>query len=429
LRAHRLALSAIAVLGLVAGLCTTAAGQPDHPSVVTENPSNRTPHLADDGSGTQPRVLALARRKGVVYAGGLFRKMETPDRDVTRSRRNIAAFDARTGAFRRFAPKVNGAVWALRTTRRAIFVGGDFTKVNGIPRHGLAKLNRRTGKVVRSFKAPFESGRVTDLALVDGRLIVSGSFPRRLIALRPDSGRATRYIKVRIKDQIAGSSGRANVFRFAVSPSGRRLVAVGNFTRVAGKERVRAFMLKLQKSRARLGPWWYEPFARRCRADGPTRLAYLQDVDFAPNGNYFVVVSTGYIVPNYPADVGTMVCDAAARFETDKLSPSRPTWINYTGGDTLHSVAVTGAAVYVQGHSRWLNNPHGHDSEGSGAVDRRGGGAIKPRTGKAMRWNPVMPNQIGGYAFLVTRDGLWIGRDGRRIGGEYHRGIAFMPLR
>ena len=46
-----------------------------------------------------------------------------------------------------------------------------------------------------------------------------------------------------------------------------------------------------------------------------------------------------------------------SRFETNNLSPERPTWINYTGGDSLKSVGVTSAAVYVQGHSRWLDNP------------------------------------------------------------------------
>ncbi len=54
-----------------------------------------------------------------------------------------------------------------------------------------------------------------------------------------------------------------------------------------------------------------------------------------------------------------MLCDSVSRFETNNLDPTAPTWINYSGGDSLKSVAVTGAAVYVQGHSRWLNNPYG----------------------------------------------------------------------
>src|SRR5690606_38633528 len=135
-------------------------------------------------------VLALARRNGVVYAGGLFRKVEGPKRKVTKHRRNIVAFREKTGKLTSFAPMVNGPVWAIRTTRKAVFIGGAFTKVNGIPRQGLAKLDPRTGKVIRKFRPPFQRGRVTDLAISHGRLIAAGTFPRALIALRLDTGRA-----------------------------------------------------------------------------------------------------------------------------------------------------------------------------------------------------------------------------------------------
>ena len=96
-------------------------------------------------------------------------------------------------------------------------------------------------------------------------------------------------------------------------------------------------------------------------------------MDFSPDGSYFVIVSTGG--PN-----GTNgICDAAARFETANVSSTvEPTWINWTGGDSLWSVAVTGAAVYVGGHQRWLDNPFGLDSAGPGAVSRPGIGAIDP---------------------------------------------------
>ena len=84
-------------------------------------------------------------------------------------------------------------------------------------------------------------------------------------------------------------------------------------------------------------------------------------VDFSPDGSYFVVVTSGG--PN-----GTVgLCDAAARFETANVSATAaPTWINWTGGDSLYSVAATGAAVYVGGHQRWLDNPFGQNSAGPG---------------------------------------------------------------
>ena len=104
-----------------------------------------------------------------------------------------------------------------------------------------------------------------------------------------------------------------------------------------------------------------------------------------------------------------------------------PSWINYTGGDTLHSVAVTGAAVYVQGHQRWLDNPFGRNEAGPGAVSREGIGAINPNDGKALSWNPGKTREVGGKDLYATASGLWVGSDGSRFSGEYRSGIAFCP--
>jgi hypothetical protein len=94
----------------------------------------------------------------------------------------------------------------------------------------------------------------------------------------------------------------------------------------------------------------------------------------------------------------------------------------------VHSVIVTGAAVYVQGHFRWLNNPQGVDSAGPGAVNRRGIGAIDPVTGLALAWNPAEPARQGGQDLLATTSGLWAMSDTLRFNNKYHRGIAFVPL-
>ncbi len=126
--------------------------------------------------------------------------------------------------------------------------------------------------------------------------------------------------------------------------------------------------------------------------------------------------------------LGTDICDAAARFETNVQQPAKPTWINYTGGDTLHSVAVTGAAVYVQGHQRWLDNPEGRNSAGPGAVPREGIGAIDPKLGTALPWNPGKTRGVGGRDLLVTQAGLWVGSDGEWFNGERRARIAFCPL-
>jgi hypothetical protein len=185
-------------------------------------------------------------------------------------------------------------------------------------------------------------------------------------------------------------------------------------------------MLNLGSTNATLSDWSYAPLSLSCASTRRNAISYVQDVDFAPDSSYFALASFGYMYQT--GQRGYQLCDSVSRFETANLSPTQPTWINYTGGDSLKSVAITGPAVYVQGHSRWLDNPYGQDSAGPGAVDRLGGGAVDSVTGKALAWNPVMPQQSGGFQILPTASGVWFVTDGTRFGGEYHRGIRFAPL-
>jgi hypothetical protein len=91
-------------------------------------------------------------------------------------------------------------------------------------------------------------------------------------------------------------------------------------------------------------------------------------------------------------------------------------------------VAITGPAVYVGGHQRWLDNPLGRDSAGAGAVERPGIGAIDPVTGMALPWNPTKSREHGTMVLYATPAGLWVGSDGARFGREDHAGIGFAPL-
>src|SRR5262249_30206520 len=106
---------------------------------------------------------------------------------------------------------------------------------------------------------------------------------------------------------------------------------------------------------------------------------------------------------------------------------SQPRWSNYTGGDSLYSVAIGSGAVYVGGHQRWLDNPFGFDGQGPGAVPRKGIGAIDPTSGKALSWNPGKDRGHGVERLLLTSQGLWVGSDGTFVAGERRPGVALFP--
>jgi len=412
----------LVALGLslaVAAVPSVADASPGLGVVVSTNPANFTPNVA---SGAVYKFVQLG---GAMYAGGSFGSVSTapgvsPGGTFTRT--NLVSFDPASGVIASFAPSINGAVWALATDGTWLYVGGTFTSVNGVARRGVAKLNPATGAVDTAFNANLASGKVTEAAVVGGRLLVAGTFPGKLRALDLTSGANTGYINVGISGTVADNAGATKVYRFAVNPAGTRLVGVGNFTTVGGQTRWRAFMLDLGAT-ATLNAWYYSPLRNMCAAS--SLPDYMRDVDFSPDGSWFATVSTGYVPQS--GGIGRDLCDATARFETGITAPTRPTWINYTGGDTLHSVAATDVAVYVQGHQRWLDNPYGRDSAGPGAVSRPGIGAIGPTTGLALGWNPTKDRGVGGKDLYVTSQGLWVGSDTTHIGGEYHARIALMP--
>jgi hypothetical protein len=292
---------------------------------------------------------------------------------------------------------------------------------------------------------------VNDLSLTNlgGKqvLVVAGNQGKRLTSLDPVTGQDTGYFTSVITDPLPNAWGGLAVYHFAIDPTSTHLVATGNFSTVEGQSRSKFFMLDLGASGAILNPWYYPGFAKRCSSTAPRRIAYLQDVDWSPDGTAFDITATGQ-VPATKADIwyhalgdtnnpNTTVCDAAGRF---KLSdPTKPAWINYTGGDSVWVVADTGSAgaVYVQGHFKWLDNPDGIASKGTGdihwgggpAASRKGIGAIDPATGLALPWNPPITSQMGGKALEPTSSGLWIGDDSNRFGTETnHYGIAFAPL-
>lgn len=389
--------------------------------VVSPDPVDFTPHVLD---GT---VWAITVVGDTVVVGGSFTRVADRTGRRTYPRRNIFAYGLNDGAIRPFAPAVDGAVYTLAPgPTNTVYIGGAFRTVAGAAQRGLARVLLSNGARVGSFGARINWGDVRAMTLRGNRLYVGGTFsainnvPRTALArISPATGVVDSRFDARLS---APGLSRTRVEHFDVSPDGRRLVAVGALLQAAGKDRTQIVMLDTAGTQAVVADWYTNAYKPACRAGFDT---YLRQVRFAPDASYFVVVATGrHSAP-------TRLCDSAARFDTAGAGLHNPKWVNHTGGDSLYAVAVTGAAVYVGGHQRYLNNPYGSDDggPGPGAVSRVGIGAINPHTGKALAWNPTRARGVGVRAFLATRGGLLVGSDTDRLGREYHGRIGMFPLR
>ncbi|MGW4154060.1 malectin domain-containing carbohydrate-binding protein [Micromonospora chersina] len=433
----RRVLVALATVALTAaGLAPAgpaAAAAPDHSTLVRATPSTASPDIMD---GT---VDAIHDAGTKIIVAGSFTRVQNRGSDVDITRNYLLAFDKATGTVdTAFAPTVDNEVYAVVAgpTAGTVFVAGKFNTVNGVTRRKVALLNVATGAVVTSFAGPAFNGLVNDIALVGGRLLVGGIFttagnpnPRGgLASLNASTGAVDTYLTTALTehhnyDGVSGANAGVGAEKLAVSPDGTKLVVIGNFKKADGVLHDQIVKLDLGATTATVADWNTNRYTPRCAWWAFD--SYMRDIAFAPDGSYFVVVTTG--APN-----GGTLCDAAARWEAGATGTDlQPTWVDYTGGDTYLSVGISEQAVYVGGHFRWLNNSYGGDSAQAGAVGRASIAALDPRTGLPLSWNPGRhPRGIGASEMLVTPAGLWVGSDTSWIGNfQYRRErIAFFPL-
>jgi hypothetical protein len=404
------ALAAAVIAGTVPAVADTA-----QPRVVSDNPVDFTPQVQN---GT---VYALALVGHTVIVGGDFTQVANADESLLYNRRFLFAYDLTTGAITNFAPGLNGPVKALAAgPNNTVYVGGRFSTVNGVARAGVAQLDVASGARVASFGATIGSGDVRALAYSRGWLYVGGSFgimnKQQRTALARVNGQTGALDPGLNLGLSAPQAAVTKVDKIAVSPDGSRLIAIGAIESAAGQPRAQLVMV--DTGTGTLANWYTNAYASACYSAYDT---YLRGVDFSPAGDYFVVVATGKLT-----GPGRM-CDSAARFETGGTGAHQPTWVNYTGGNSLFAVDVTGPAVYVGGHQQWLDNPYGDKNAGPGAVSRPGIGAIDPVSGHALAWNPTRSRGVGVQAFLSTPSGLIVGSDTDQLGHEYHARLGMFP--
>ncbi len=415
-------LCAVTLTGVGLAPGAVQAVQSPQDLLVSDNPVNFTPHVLDG------EVLAIAVVGNKVVLGGEFTRAQNAAGGPEILRTNILAFDRTTGQIdTAFVPVVDNTVRTLAPAAdgQSVFIGGQFNAVNGQTRYKVARLAIANGQHVGGFNAGLVNSNVEDLKLVGNRLFIAGHFTKvrnqsRMLFAELDP--ATGALRPSTADfEGVFTNGAPFIRKIDINPDGNTLVAVGNFMTVNAQPRVQVAMLDVSAAPT-LADWRTTRLEPICRT---TFGYYVRDVDFSPDGGYFVVATTGSAGPGVPT-----LCDSASRWDADARGEAvDPTWVDYTGGDSTYSVALTGTAGYIGGHMRWFNNPYGVDTAGPGAVERSGIAALDPVNGVPLTWNPGRTRGRGVFDMVATPDGLWVGSDTDRIGSyEYHGRIAFFPL-
>ncbi len=224
---RRRALAVYIALALAAapvgmGLGQSAAAEPVEPVALPTVTAEALATWQTDGV-----VYAVETVGNVVYAGGNFSKVRPPGATPGQSeqvRKNIAAFDATTGALLPFShtfaapsyPVPAGGsydktcspgatagtytcdtVYEIRASadKSTIYVGGDFTTVDGAARGNVAAFSTSSSNALLPWRATGITGRVRALAVSADTVYLGGSFtaaggqPRgRLAALDSATG-------------------------------------------------------------------------------------------------------------------------------------------------------------------------------------------------------------------------------------------------
>ncbi len=416
------ALIIVACLGVALSTIgwSPASASIEQPTLVSTNPANFTPNV------NQGKVFAVAQVGDMIVLGGTFSTVTQGGTTYTRNR--LLAFNATTGEVSTtFVPNIDRRVDTLADAGDgwSVYVGGRFNTVNGSTHRKVVRLNVNTGAVVNSFSPGAVNGKVNDMKLIGDELYIAGGFTkvagqnrRKMASLDRFNGDLTTKLTPTFEG--VNNGGSTSIVKFDVSPDGNRLVAIGNFATVDGLPRHQIVMLDTSGPTSAVTDWSTDRFPDEGASVFNT---YMRDLDFSPEGDYFIISTTGaYRGPD-------SLCDTITRWETDRSGPGQePTWIDHTGGDTTYAVAATGTAVYAGGHMRWVNNPYAGDQAGPGAVPHEGIVALDPTNGLPFSWDAFRARGVGVFDFLATDEGLWVGSDTNRFNGELRKRIAFLPL-
>lgn len=353
---------------------------------------------------TDASVLGLAVAKGKVYVGGRFLKVRPPGAVAgthQTGRTYLAAFSQSTGALDTgFNHVLNGIVWAIVASPNGtrVYVGGDFTRVDGQVRNRIAAFDTATGALVPAI-APRVSYRVKALAVGGSSLYFGGSFG---LVNGVTRNRAAAISTVNGALLPWNPNADNDVYAIDAADDNSKVYLGGTFATVRGTSRWA--VASVNNSTGAL-----LPFAAASAVPLPSNgcTSRVKDIETYGNRVYFANAGDGWGCFD-----GTWAADVA----TGNL-----VWKN-------NCLGATEAVTVVNG---WLfKGSHAHSCPGA-FQDGTGNHFLllqNPANGSLGAWFPNTnagpPTSVGPLVSASGGTDLWVGGDFTKVNGAGQQGLT-----
>lgn len=315
-----------------------------------------------------------------VFAGGQFtsvRPAGSPEGTGESPRSNLMSYDIRTGVSTAFAPTFNGPiqVLALSPDAQTLYVGGQFTLVDGARRDRIAAFSVATGELTPL--AAKVNSTVRAIAVIGEVVYFGGNFSQvngvsrsRLAAVRSSTGALTAWAP-------AADDG---VQALVVTPDQTRVVVGGNFGKLGTT--TAPGMGAVDASTGAVRPWRVNTVVKDY-GDKSAILALSADED--------TVYGSGYTFGRGEVATGNFEGVFAANPQTSNLE-----WLQDCHGDT-YDVEAVGDVVYSVGHAHFCSNIGGFPDTTPRTAYHRALAVTKGATGTVNK-NTQLGSAYGNFA-------------------------------
>ena len=340
-----------------------SSGSRAHADTAPADPNDpTTPLTVSNDALPTPQIngvaWASAMANTTVYVGGSFTNAR-PDGAAagqnTVARSNLLAFNVTTGQLLSFSlnPTFNGQIRAMAVSpdKTRLYVGGDFTTVNGQPRSRIAAftISGANGSLslVGNF-APPVNYVVRGVTATNSTVYAGGDFqsvgnaPRAFLAAFNASNGA-------LLDWAPQATGGGGVAAVQVNPQGTKVAVGGSFTALNGSNNPGYGLGMVDAVTGVSLPMPINTIVRNGTVDGAIDA-------FTTDGTY--VYGSGW---TFGRSGGTMEGVFAASWDSGETR-----FINDCHGDT-YDVEVIGKIVYTAGHTHYCENLDGV-RQGAGGV-------------------------------------------------------------